>query len=133
MLALVKKPRIELSIHGEGVDELLAWIEKKYEISVLTTADAEESVPVEETDFWREMEANRVGNLLAGARLKAGLTQARLAKRLGIRQNMISDYERGKRRLSPTMVRRFSKALHVSEKRLQYRGNCSATRASRRR
>ncbi|MBG0779388.1 MAG: helix-turn-helix transcriptional regulator, partial [Desulfotignum balticum] len=32
----------------------------------------------------------------SGARLKANLTQARLAEKLGIRQNMISDYERGK-------------------------------------
>ena len=40
---------------------------------MLSIDDVEESVPVEETDFWMEMEKNRVGNLLAGARLKAGL------------------------------------------------------------
>lgn len=50
-------------------------------------------VPVEETEFWQEMEKNRVGKLLAGARLKAGLTQAQVAERVGVRQNMISDYE----------------------------------------
>ena len=31
----------------------------------------------------KEMERNRIGNLLAGARLKAGLTQAQLAERVG--------------------------------------------------
>ena len=122
MLALVKKPHIELSIHGEHVDELLAWIKKKYDVAVLSIDEAEESVPVEETDFWVEMEKNRVGNLLAGARLKAGLKQADVARKLGIRQNMVSDYERGKRPLSPAMAKRFSKVLRVKEERLIYRG-----------
>jgi len=47
MLALVKKPRIELSLHGDDVDELIGWISKKF-----------------------EMQSNRIGNLLAGARLQ---------------------------------------------------------------
>jgi len=122
MLALVKKPHIELAIQGEGVENFLAWIKKRYEVSVLSAADAEESVPVEDTDFWREMEVNRVGNLLAAARLKAGLKQAELAKQLGIRQNMISDYERGRRKLSRSMAKRFSEALHVKEQHLKYGG-----------
>lgn len=117
MLALVKKPPIELSIHGENVDELLDWISKKFEVRILSSANTE-SVPVEETNFWKEMQSNRVGNLLAGARLKAGLTQAQLAKKLGVRQNMISDFERGKRRLSPTMAKRLAKALHIDVDRI---------------
>jgi len=64
------------------------------------------------------MQSNRVGNLLAGARLKAGMTQAQLAKKLGIRQNMISDYERGKRRFSSSMAKRMAKALHIKADRL---------------
>jgi len=73
MLALVKKPHIELSIHGEHIDELLAWIQKKYDVAVLADKPDDELVPIESTDFWKEMEKNRIGNLLAGARLKAGL------------------------------------------------------------
>ena len=120
MLALVKKPHIELAIQGEGIEDFLAWIKKRYDISVLSAADTEQSVPVEDTDFWREMEANRVGNLLAAARLKAGLTQAELAKQLRIRQNMISDYERGRRKISPDMAKRFSNVLRVNEAYLNY-------------
>ncbi|MGD0781884.1 MAG: helix-turn-helix transcriptional regulator, partial [Candidatus Aminicenantales bacterium] len=86
----------------------------------LSTDDAEESVRVEETDFWKEMEKNRVGNLLAGARLKARLTQGQLAKKLEIRQNMVSDYERGRRFLSPGMAKRFSAVLQVRENQLKY-------------
>jgi ribosome-binding protein aMBF1 (putative translation factor) len=120
MLALVKKPHIELSIHGERVSELLDWIRKKYDVAVLAEEPEEEFVSIESTDYWREMEKNRVGNLLAGARLKAGLTQAQLAAQLGIRQNMISDYERGRRTYSDAMARRLSKTLKVKEEHLRY-------------
>jgi len=117
MLAVVKKPRIELSIQGENTDELIDWISKKFEVSILST-DKSDSIPIEDTDFWKEMESNRVGNLLAGARLKAGMTQAELAKKLCIRQNMISDYERGKRRITRSMARRLAKILNIETDRL---------------
>ena len=120
MLALVKKPHIELSIHGEHVDELLAWIEKKYEVAVLADEPDDELIPIESTNYWKEMEKNRIGNLLGGARLKAGLTQAQLAKKLGIRQNMVSDYERGRRTYSDAMAKRLSKVLKVREEHLRY-------------
>ena len=117
MLALVKKPRIEISLHGEQLDELIEWIAKKFEINILTSDDSE-SIDIEETDFWKEMQSNRIGNLLSGARLKADITQAQLAEKLGIRQNMISDYERGKRRLSPSMAKRMAQVLGISVERL---------------
>ena len=117
MLALVKKPRIEISLQGEQVDELIEWISKKFEVSILTSDDSG-SVAVEETDFWKEMQSNRIGNLLSGARLKANLTQAQLAQRLGVRQSMISDYERGKRRLSQSMAKRIAKILHIKVERI---------------
>ncbi len=120
MLALVKKPHIELSIHGEHIDDLLAWINKKYDVTVLADEEQGDFVPIESTGFWKEMEKNRVGNLLAGARLKAGLTQAQLAKRLGIRQNMVSDYERGRRTYSDAMARRLGKTLKVKEEHLKH-------------
>jgi hypothetical protein len=74
MLALVKKPRIEISLQGENVGELIEWISKKYEVDILAS-DQDESVAIESTDFWQEMQSNRVGNLLSAARLKANLSQ----------------------------------------------------------
>jgi len=120
MLALVKKPRIEISLHGENVGELVDWIRKKFEITVLAEGPEEEFVAIESTEYWKEMEKNRVGNLLAGARLKAGLTQAQLAEQLGIRQSMVSDYECGRRSYSDAMARRLSEALNVNEEHLKY-------------
>jgi len=117
MLALVKKPRIEISLQGENVGELIQWISKKYEVSILAS-DQDESVAVEETDFWQEMQSNRIGNLLSAARLKANFSQSKLAEKLGIRQNMISDYERGKRRLTPDMAKRIAKTLKIKVERI---------------
>jgi DNA-binding XRE family transcriptional regulator len=121
MLALVKKPHIELSIHGENTDEFLGWIKKKYDIDILADDPDDELVSIESTDYWNEMEKNRVGNLLTGARLKQGLTQAHLAEKVGVRQNMISDYEKGKRTYSDSMAKRLSKTLKVKESHLKYK------------
>ena len=117
MLALVKKPRIEISLQGEHVNELIDWISKKYEVNILSLTDPE-SVAIEETDFWKEMQSNRIGNLLSAARLKANLSQSQLADKLGIRQNMISDYERGKRRLTPAMAKRIAEKLNIKVDRI---------------
>ena len=117
MLALVKKPHIEISLHGEQVDELIEWIRKKFEVNILTS-DTADSLAIEETDFWKEMQSNRVGNLLAAARLKANLSQAQLAAKLDVRQNMISDYERGKRRLTPAMAKRIAEILDIKVERI---------------
>ena len=117
MLAVVKKPRIELSIQGENPEELINWISKKFEVNILSS-DKSDSIPIEDTDFWKEMQSNRVGNLLAGARLKSGMTQKKLAEKLGVRQNMISDYETGKRRISQTMAKRLAKSLGIKVERL---------------
>jgi len=116
----VKKPRIEISIHGENVDELIDWIRKKYDLTILSSEPEDELVPIESTDYWKEMEKNRVGNRLGAARLKAGLTQAQLAEKTGIRQNMISDYENGRRRYSDSMARRLSQTLKVKEEYIRY-------------
>jgi len=117
MLARVKKPRIEISLQGENVEELIEWIRKKYDVNIITS-DQDESIAIEETDFWQEMQSNRIGNLLSAARLKANLSQSQLAEKLGIRQNMISDYERGKRRLTPEMAKRIAQTLEIKIERI---------------
>jgi ribosome-binding protein aMBF1 (putative translation factor) len=95
-------------------------IRKKYEVTILAEEPEDGYVPIESTGYWKEMEKNRIGNLLAGARLKAGLTQAQLAGKLGIKQNMVSDYERGRRTYSDAMATRLAVTLEVREELLKY-------------
>jgi ribosome-binding protein aMBF1 (putative translation factor) len=117
MLAVVKKPHIEMALSGENPIELLNWIRRKFDVSVLTPQH-DASVPIDKTDFWQDMNRNRTGHLLAGARLKAELTQSELAGKVGIRQNMVSEYESGKRALTRAMARRFAEALNTDLDRL---------------
>jgi len=51
---------------------------------------------------------------LRDARVEAGLTQQRLAQRLGETQSFISKVERGERRLDVVELRAFCKALDLS-------------------
>lgn len=73
---------------------------------------------IEDTDFYREMEVNRSGNLLEAARLKAGLSQAQLTEAVGIRQTMVSEYENGRRRITEKMAQRFAEVLKIKVERL---------------
>jgi len=45
MLAVVKKPRIEISLQGENVEELIEWIRKKFEVSIHTSKRSD-SIPI---------------------------------------------------------------------------------------
>jgi len=63
MLALVKKPHIEMSLHGEHVAEIVDWIRKKYEVAILSEEPEEEFVSIESTEYWKEMEKKPRGQL----------------------------------------------------------------------
>lgn len=60
------------------------------------------------------IDAATIGKRLAAIRKRLGITQARLADQLGMRQALISDYELGKLRLHGGLVVAFAKAFHVS-------------------
>lgn len=54
--------------------------------------------------------------MLRGLRGKEVITQAELAERLGISQNMVSDMESGKRNISVNMAKRIGETFHVPYK-----------------
>ncbi|WP_279028196.1 helix-turn-helix transcriptional regulator [Bilophila wadsworthia] len=54
--------------------------------------------------------------MLRGLRGKEDITQAELAERLGISQNMVSDMESGKRNISVNMAKRIGETFHVPYK-----------------
>jgi transcriptional regulator with XRE-family HTH domain len=55
-----------------------------------------------------------IGQRLARIRKERGFTQVALAKKIGIIQGLITDYERDKLRLHAEMLARFAQALDVS-------------------
>lgn len=55
-----------------------------------------------------------LGERLAQIRNERGFTQTELAEKVGILQNIVSAYEKGRLRLTAEMLLRFAKALDVS-------------------
>ena len=116
MLAVVKKPHTEISMHGDGATEILAYLKQQFTVEVLSR-EAEDDPPIEirKSEYWKTMVTP--GSLLMGFRLKHELTQQELAERSGISQVMISDYETGKRKLTMKAACKFAKAIdETSEK-----------------
>lgn len=55
-----------------------------------------------------------IGQRIARFRKERGYTQAELAEKIGITNNLVSEYERGRLRMNDQMVARFAVALDVS-------------------
>ena len=116
MLAVVKTPHTEIALHGDGAEAVLEWLKRKFtvELAVTAPADDDELVDIDDTEWGRRM--NR--RLLAGYRLKAGLTQKRLAALSGIRQSVISEYETGRRKMTLAAAMKFAPHLDIPPERL---------------
>ena len=102
MLAVVKTPHTEISIHGDGSARILEYLKQQFQIEVLAADDDETLVNIRDSEYWKTEVTP--GTLLTGFRLKHGLTQNELAEKSGVSQVMISDYETGKRKLSQKPV-----------------------------
>ena len=120
MLAVVRMPHTEISVNGEGTERILEWLRQRFKVEVFSFQNQmadngdDELIDVNETAWWAKMRKQ----LLAGFRLKAGLTQKRLAELSGIRQSVISEYERGKRPLTMAAALKLAPALSVKPEQL---------------
>ena len=121
MLAVVRTPHTEISVSGEGSEQILEWLRRKYTVEVVSdrprpqSAGADdELVDINDSSWWSRMRKQ----LLAGFRLKAGLTQKQLAKLSGIRQTVISEYENGKRPLTMAAALKLDPPLSVDPEKL---------------
>lgn len=113
MLAVVKTPHTEICFSGEGSAELLALLHRFYDVQVIDTPrveqDPEEIIHLNETDWWK----NNRYRVLSGVRMRKGLTQKELAEKCGVRPSVISEYESGKRKISPKAAALLGKVLNV--------------------
>ena len=100
MLAVVKTPHTEISIHGDGSARILEYLKQQFQTLV----------NIRDSEYWKTEVTP--GTLLTGFRLKHGLTQNELAEKSGVSQVMISDYETGKRKLSQKAALKFAAALN---------------------
>jgi predicted transcriptional regulator len=66
-------------------------------------------------------EKERVSRMLKGLRLRADLTQKELAKKIGVPQSHISEYEKNKRRIPPQKATELAKFLNTVESDFIYK------------
>ncbi len=111
MLEVVRVRHTEIVLSGIDTAEIIECLRSRFPVEVLRTAEPvdDELIDINETDWWK----NNKHRVLAGARLKAGLTQKKLAEVVGIRQTVLSEYENGKRKVTPKMAEKFAVALNT--------------------
>lgn len=119
MLAVVKKPHTEIALHGVGTSQILELLRKKFTVEILdvdtsSVDDDNETVELRSTEWWQKNKHR----ILAGARHKIDMTQKELAKQSGIRQSVISEYERGKRRVTLKAAIKLAKVLMTTPEHL---------------
>jgi DNA-binding XRE family transcriptional regulator len=66
-------------------------------------------------------EPDRVGRMLKGARVRAGMTQKQLASVIGVPQSHISEYEKNKRRIPQAKADELAKVLKTVPTHFMYR------------
>lgn len=114
MLALVRTPHTELSLSGDGAEQVLDCLRLHFTVDILADDD-EELLDITQTDYWRNEVTS--GSLLTGCRLKHRMTQTRLAELTGIPQTVISEYENGKRKLTRKAALKLAAALETDPAR----------------
>jgi ribosome-binding protein aMBF1 (putative translation factor) len=77
--------------------------------------DDAEVILADESEAIRKIDKkySRPGACLQGARLKEGLSQVALAKKLGVPQTNVSAMELGKRPIGKKMAKRIAKVLNI--------------------
>lgn len=136
MLALVKTPHTEaeVSISGAAAAEILTALRANFTVTLfgrpVEHAENDDALlPPEAISWWNQ---NPSGRVIAGHRLRLGLTQAKLAKRVGIPQSHLSRLESGRCNLTPDMAARLGQALGVDLSALPVSGQRFPRAVSRR-
>lgn len=109
MLALVKTPHTEIILNGTGASEIIDFLKTRFAVQIFSADEENDLVNINDTSWWK----NNRHRVLAGARRKAELTQKQLADAVGIRQSVLSEYERGKRKITPAMAEKLAAALNT--------------------
>ena len=114
MLAVVKNPPIEFFLQGEIPEKYLDLLKKDFG-PALSIFEDEETVPVTEMDWYREMkEKETPGDALRFYRKLHNLTQEELASRLGVTKQKISNMEHNAKPISRKTAYQLSEVFKIS-------------------
>jgi DNA-binding XRE family transcriptional regulator len=114
MLAVVKNPPIEFSVQGEIPEKYLKLLKKDFG-PALSLFEDEETLPVTEMDWYREMRKKETpGGALCFYRKLHHMTQDELASRLGVTKQKISNMEHNAKPISRKTAHQLSETFKVS-------------------
>lgn len=97
------------------VARVYKWIRSLESDGVINTVeDGGGAVPADDVFKHLDKKYTRPGVAIRGARGKEGMSQATLAKRLGIPQGNLSKMENGKRPIGRAMAKRLAQVLNIN-------------------
>ena len=103
-----------LEISGAIPDELMKFLKSNYGDSVQIIEDDEELISVKDSAWYRETESQMTpGTYLRIYRENAEMTQAQLARELGMTRHRVSDMERGVRGISKGTAKKLHELFGV--------------------
>ena len=125
MQAVVKAPRIDVTITGKGIENVIKGLKKMFTgVKVkyieddqwiddpITQGDEQETVDPFSTEWYRNVtDKTNPGDRLNTERFKASITQVRLSELTGIPQHHISEMEHGKRPIGRETARKLAKVF----------------------
>ncbi|MDR3090392.1 MAG: helix-turn-helix domain-containing protein [Desulfobulbaceae bacterium] len=117
MLAVVKTPHIEVRIKGSISAKMLDFLRREYghDLTIHEPEEDDSAVPFKESEWYQTyIKRETPGDILNAIRWQRRLSQAELARRLGIARQSVSAMEKGRRAIGPDMIARLAQVLGVS-------------------
>ena len=113
MLVVVKKPLIR--VEGEIPEELLQYLESKFDDLEITEDDDDEWIDLEGSQWYQGMKKKmHPGRVVWVYRDNKGWSQRELGERLGgVHRQSISEIERGKRAISKKLAIKLAKIFDL--------------------
>ena len=117
MLVVVKTPPIR--VEGEIPEDMLHYLELKFNDLEITEDDDEETISLDQSEWFQEMKKKtHSGRVVWVYRDNKGWSQRELGERLGgIHRQVISEIERGKRAISKNMALKLAKIFDLPVER----------------
>ncbi len=74
-----------------------------------------DTIPAEEIKIFKDLDKKygKIGVMIRGGRVKEGLTQKDLARKLGLQQANVSELERGKRAIGKALAHKLAKIFNI--------------------
>jgi DNA-binding XRE family transcriptional regulator len=116
MLVAVKRPRINVEVHGAGEALVAKLLKERYPAAEVS--EDRETVRYRDTAFARQMQRESTpGRRLWVYRDNAGLTLEQLARACGIAKTHLSEMENGRRAIGVRTAVKLGKALSSDYRR----------------